>query len=74
MGAVEFNKVTRGYAVTLAPAGRFPIVGDRIFKTLADAQEFVDNYIYNTNNSPAPYRSEANAEVLKSDGNLNILR
>lgn len=42
MGAVEFNKVTRGYAVTLAPAGRFPIVGDRIFKTLADAQEFVD--------------------------------
>lgn len=45
-----------------------------VYEDASDAQEFVDNYIYNTNNSPAPYRSEANAEVLKSDGNLNILR
>lgn len=40
--AVNFNKVTRGYAVTLAPAGKFPIVGDRIFATLAEAQAYVD--------------------------------
>lgn len=40
--AVIFNKVTRGYAVTLAPAGKFPIVGDRIFATLAEAQAYVD--------------------------------
>ena len=42
MGAVEFNKVTRGYAVTLAPAGKYPIVGDRIFYTLQAAQDYVD--------------------------------
>lgn len=42
MGAVQFNKVTRGYAVTLAPAGRYPIVGDRIFNTLQAAQDYVD--------------------------------
>lgn len=42
MGAVQFNKVTRGYAVTLAPAGKYPIVGDRIFYTLQAAQDYVD--------------------------------
>lgn len=42
MGAVPFNKVTRGYAVTLAPAGKYPIVGDRIFNTLQAAQDYVD--------------------------------
>lgn len=42
MGAVKFNPVTRGYAVTLAPAGKYPIIGDRIFDTLQDAQDYVD--------------------------------
>lgn len=42
MGAVKFNESTRGYAHTLAPAGKFPIVGDRIFDTLQAAQDYVD--------------------------------
>ena len=42
MGAVQFNDSTRGYAHTLAPAGKFPIVGDRIFDTLQAAQDYVD--------------------------------
>lgn len=42
MGAVKFNESTRGYAHTLAPAGKFPIVGDRIFNTLQAAQDYVD--------------------------------
>lgn len=42
MGAVQFNPVTRGYAVTLAPAGKYPIIGDRIFYTLQAAQDYVD--------------------------------
>lgn len=42
MGAEQFNPVTRGYAVTLAPAGKYPIVGDRIFGTLQAAQDYVD--------------------------------
>ena len=42
MGAVQFNDSTRGYAHTLAPAGKFPIVGDRIFNTLQAAQDYVD--------------------------------
>lgn len=40
--AVNFNEVTRGYAVTLAPAGKFPIVGDRIYATLAEAQTYIN--------------------------------
>lgn len=43
MGVVSFDKqVTKAYAVTLAPAGKFPIIGDRIFDTLQAAQDYVD--------------------------------
>ena len=40
--SIQFNQSTRGFAHTLAPAGKYPIVGDRIFSTLADAQDYVD--------------------------------
>ncbi len=57
MGAVQFNPVTRGYAVTLAPAGKYPIVGDRIYKTLQDAQDYVDGNAASKTAIPGIYLS-----------------
>lgn len=58
MGVVSFDKqVTKAYAVTLAPAGKFPIVGDRIFDTLQAAQNYVDGNAASKTAIPGIYLS-----------------
>lgn len=42
MAAIKFTDATKAYPRTIAPAGKYPIVGDRIYATLKDAQDYVD--------------------------------
>jgi hypothetical protein len=42
MAAILFSEATKAYPRTIAPAGKYPIVGDRIYATLQDAQDYVD--------------------------------
>lgn len=57
MAAIQFTEATKAYPRTIAPAGKYPIVGDRIYRTLQDAQDYVDGKSSSKSAIPGIYLS-----------------
>jgi hypothetical protein len=57
MAAIIFTEATKAYPRTIAPAGKYPIVGDRIYATLQDAQDYVDGKSSSKSAIPGIYLS-----------------
>lgn len=57
MAATIFTEATKAYPRTIAPAGKYPIVGDRIYDTLQDAQDYVDGKSSSKSAIPGIYLS-----------------
>ena len=57
MAAIIFTEATKAYPRTIAPAGKYPIVGDRIYTTLQDAQDYVDGKSSSKSAIPGIYLS-----------------
>lgn len=57
MAAIIFSEATKAYPRTIAPAGKYPIVGDRIYATLQDAQDYVDGKSSSKSAIPGIYLS-----------------
>lgn len=57
MTAIIFTEATKAYPRTIAPAGKYPIVGDRIYATLQDAQDYVDGKSSSKSAIPGIYLS-----------------
>ena len=57
MAAIIFSEATKAYPRTIAPAGKYPIVGDRIYAKLQDAQDYVDGKSSSKSAIPGIYLS-----------------